>query len=266
MDIKKEAYDKAIEVLEKCITPMGFTAANPSYQAIWSRDSMITSLGASLVNKPALKDAFKKSLNTLAEKQSDLGQIPNAVHIKNLKADFASIDSSLWFIIGDYIYAERFAFREGRARIMHIDSLIELVYDGIPFGLDIGCGDITLLRPTYHKDSSISQEEEGYFTTRPEDGERIWRRTPFLKVSGRDFIASPESSPLDFLETANNLVKVPYDITKEDFYTARDVPGKDNILKTNCRDYNIQDSISSNKEWLDINKKFLPGLREFQYK
>lgn len=108
MDIKKEAYNKAIEVLEKCITPMGFTAANPSYQAIWSRDSMITSLGASLVNKPEFKDAFKKSLNTLTEKQSELGQIPNAVHIKDKKADFASIDSSLWFIIGEYIYAERF--------------------------------------------------------------------------------------------------------------------------------------------------------------
>jgi glycogen debranching enzyme len=108
MNIKKEAYNKAIEVLEKCITPIGFTAANPSYQAIWSRDSMITSLGASLVGKPEFKDAFKKSLNILAEKQSELGQIPNAVHIKGLKADFASIDSSLWFIIGEHLYAERF--------------------------------------------------------------------------------------------------------------------------------------------------------------
>lgn len=158
------------------------------------------------------------------------------------------------------------AFREGRARIMHIDSLIELVYDELPFGLDIGCGDITLLRPTYRKDSSISPEEEEYFTTRPEDGESVWRRTPFLKVRGRDFIASPKLSPLDFLETAHNLVKVPYDITKEDFYTAREVSGKDSILRTNCRDYNPQDSASSNKEWLDANKEFLPGLREFQYK
>ncbi|MFH1711602.1 MAG: hypothetical protein ABH840_04785 [Nanoarchaeota archaeon] len=158
------------------------------------------------------------------------------------------------------------AFREEKARIMHIDSLIELVYDGIPFGLNIGCGDITILRPTNNKDSSISPEEKEYFTTRPEDGERIWRRTPFLKVSGRDFITSPELSPLDFLETCHNLVKVPCDITKEDFYTARDVPGKDSILRTNYRDYNPLDSASFNKEWLDTNKEFLPGLREFQYK
>lgn len=158
------------------------------------------------------------------------------------------------------------AFREERARIMHIDSLIELVYDGISFGLDIGCGDITLLRPTNNKDSSISPEEEEYFTTRPEVGERIWRRAPFLKVSGRDFIASPELSPLDFLETGHNLVKVPYDMTREDFYTAREVSGKESILRTNCGDYNPQDSAFSNKEWLDANKEFLPGLREFQYK
>jgi len=108
MEIKKEAYEKAIEVLEKCITPIGFTAANPSYQAIWSRDSMITSLGASLVPKKEFKEAFKKSLITLSKKQSELGQIPNAVHINNLKADFASIDSSLWFIIGEFIYAKRY--------------------------------------------------------------------------------------------------------------------------------------------------------------
>jgi len=108
MDIKKEAYDKAIEVLEKCIIPTGFTAANPSYQAIWSRDSMITSLGASLIPKKEFKEAFKKSLITLANKQSELGQIPNAVHVNNLKADFASIDSNLWFIIGEYVYAKRY--------------------------------------------------------------------------------------------------------------------------------------------------------------
>jgi len=156
------------------------------------------------------------------------------------------------------------AFREGKARIMHVDSLIELVHNGISFGLDIGCGDITLLRPTNNKDNSISPEEE-YFTTRPEEGEGIWRRTPFLKVNGSDFVSHPDLSPLDFLETIHNLVKVPYDITKEDFYTAREVSGKDSILRTNCRDYNPQDSVSFNREWLEGNKEFLPGLRKFQY-
>ena len=73
-------------------------------------------------------------------------------------------------------------------------------------------------------------------------------------------------SPLDFLETAHNLVKVPYGITKEDFYTAREVSGKDSVLRINCRDYNRQESASSNKKWLDANREFLPGLREFQYK
>lgn len=108
MDIKREAYEKAIQVIEKCITKKGFTAAHPSYQAIWSRDSMITSLGASLVDKYVFRESFRKSLITLAEKQSELGQIPNAVHIKDLKADFASIDSSLWFIIGEFVYSMRY--------------------------------------------------------------------------------------------------------------------------------------------------------------
>ncbi len=106
MNATKEAYEKAIHVLEKCSTPHGFHAAFPGYNALWSRDSMITSLGASLVNDK-FKETFKQSLITLAAHQSELGQIPNAVDkYSNRKphVDFQSIDSTLWFIIGEYFY------------------------------------------------------------------------------------------------------------------------------------------------------------------
>jgi hypothetical protein len=157
------------------------------------------------------------------------------------------------------------AFREGKSRIMHIDSLVELIYDGVPYGLDIGCGDITLLRNTESKDRNISPEEEEYFTTRPENGERIWRRTPFLKIGGKDLISNSDLSPLDFIETDYNLVKVPYNINKNDFYNEKEIQGKERILKSNTQDYNSNNLTSYNKEWLKANKDFLPGLKEFKY-
>lgn len=109
MDIKKEAYEKAVEVLKKCSTSHGFNAAYPGYNAIWARDSMITSLGAILL--PEFKNTIKLSLITLEKHQSKNGQIPNAIDkYSNRKphVDFLSIDSTLWFIIGHYIYNKKY--------------------------------------------------------------------------------------------------------------------------------------------------------------
>jgi glycogen debranching enzyme len=112
------AYEKAIDCLKKCSTPNGFFAsgAKDGYDAIWSRDTMISSLGASLVkNKDGqiLKKAFKESINTLKKAQSKNGQIPNCVDNFAKRAhhtDYKSIDSSLWYIIGNSIYKERYGF------------------------------------------------------------------------------------------------------------------------------------------------------------
>lgn len=103
----KEAYKKAVEVLQKCITQKGFRAAYPGYNGIWARDSMITSLGASLIGNK-FKETIKQSLITLANAQSKKGQIPNAILLDNNQIDFKSIDSTLWFIIGHHIFRQRF--------------------------------------------------------------------------------------------------------------------------------------------------------------
>ncbi len=112
MDLKKEAYEKAIEVLEKVSTPHGFYASGgvDGYTAVWSRDSMISSFGASLVGE-RFKEAFKQSLITLGEHQSKNGQIPNCVDKwseRKPHVDFKTIDSSLWYVIGHHVYKERF--------------------------------------------------------------------------------------------------------------------------------------------------------------
>ena len=106
----KDAYDKAVKVLELCATPHGFHAAYPGYDAVWARDSMITSLGASLLGTK-FQNTFKQSILTLAKHQSEKGQIPNAVDIfsrRKQHVDFKSIDSSLWFVIGNYFYKQRY--------------------------------------------------------------------------------------------------------------------------------------------------------------
>jgi glycogen debranching enzyme len=110
MNLTKEAYAKAVEVLEKCSTPHGFYASGgvDGYTAVWSRDSMISSLGASLVGEK-FKETFKQSLITLGEHQSRNGQIPNCVDKwseRKPHVDFKTIDSTLWFVIGNHVYAE----------------------------------------------------------------------------------------------------------------------------------------------------------------
>src|SRR3989344_5374990 len=112
-DIEKEAYDEAIEVLRKCSTKNGFYAAFPGYDMVFARDSMIMSLGASLIGRE-FKDVIKKSLIILAENQSERGQIPNAVDIyseRKKHIDYKSIDSTLWFLIGKMNYQKNMVMR-----------------------------------------------------------------------------------------------------------------------------------------------------------
>tara|TARA_Y100000310_G_C20639256_1_gene792938 strand:+ start:769 stop:1863 length:1095 start_codon:yes stop_codon:yes gene_type:complete len=120
-------YDKAIETLKKCATKHGMFASGgiDGYNAVWSRDSMISSLGASLVNTK-FKSTFKASILTLKKDQSINGQIPNAVDRfskRKKKADYKTIDSSLWYIIGNYVYKQRYndskLLKRNKASIQH---------------------------------------------------------------------------------------------------------------------------------------------------
>jgi len=114
MEIIKEGYNKAINVLEHCAKPSGFFASGlpGGYEALWARDSMITSLGACLADAK-FKDVFKKSLEQLCQHQSELGQIPNCVGDYNIdrqsEITFNTIDSTLWYIIGNFAYAKAYS-------------------------------------------------------------------------------------------------------------------------------------------------------------
>ena len=110
MDIKEEAYEEAIRVLERCSTKNGFYAAYPGYDMVFARDSMIISLGASLIDDK-FKKVIESSLTTLGNYQSKKGQIPNAVDKFSKReghVDYKSIDSTLWWVIGNYLFKERY--------------------------------------------------------------------------------------------------------------------------------------------------------------
>ena len=113
MEIRDKAHNKAIQVLEHSAKKSGFYASGlkGGYEATWARDSMISSLGASLVGNK-FKNTIVQSIKLLSRHQSDLGQIPNCVGSYNLdrRSDvtFNTIDSSLWYLIGHFIYAQAY--------------------------------------------------------------------------------------------------------------------------------------------------------------
>jgi GH15 family glucan-1,4-alpha-glucosidase len=103
------AYERALDVLRRCVTPLGFKAsALPGgYPQVWARDAPITSLGALVSGDPELVNCAKASLETLSGVQTELGMIPlnvdtrtNTVTTENAGA----VDANLWFILGHYAH------------------------------------------------------------------------------------------------------------------------------------------------------------------
>ncbi|MFW5941372.1 MAG: HAD-IIB family hydrolase [Chloroflexota bacterium] len=119
-DPAREAFDRAQESLRRNLTPLGFSAAglgdNPlteaesNYFAVWSRDGIKTGLWSLGLNDPDVTECFRRTLQLLAEHQTEAGQIPANVHIDTGKPDYsgigniASIDSVIWFVIGGCRY------------------------------------------------------------------------------------------------------------------------------------------------------------------
>ncbi|PIT90150.1 hypothetical protein COU23_00115 [Candidatus Kuenenbacteria bacterium CG10_big_fil_rev_8_21_14_0_10_36_11] len=112
-NLLKTAKREAINALKHCINKKGLYASGTKdgYLATWSRDLNIAMLGGSLINKD-FKKVFKNSLKLLADNQSKSGQIPNCVGDFNIDRNsivtFTTIDSSLWFIIGEYVYKQAY--------------------------------------------------------------------------------------------------------------------------------------------------------------
>lgn len=103
------AYEKALEVLHRCATPMGFKASAlaTGYPQVWARDAPITSLGALVSGDAALIACAKASLETLTRVQTELGMIPLNVDTRNntvTTENAGAVDANLWFVLGHFAY------------------------------------------------------------------------------------------------------------------------------------------------------------------
>lgn len=102
-DLIDLALKKAYVVLNSECSPIGLMASPEGYPHVWARDSVITALGALLT--PGHEVCLRRSLETLASQQSELGAIPNNVSVATSRLDHTnagSVDSNLWFILGHF--------------------------------------------------------------------------------------------------------------------------------------------------------------------
>lgn len=101
--ICNEAYDRSIDILRRCVHEVGMQASArvPGYAQVWARDSMITLLGASLIDDRSIRQSLYRSIETLADHQTPLGLVPNNVDVHTGETSFqAYADSGLWFVVG----------------------------------------------------------------------------------------------------------------------------------------------------------------------
>ncbi len=106
----EQAFEKAKEVLDRCSTPNGFFASPVQYNAVYARDALIASLGGLISGEERFVRQWFKSMDTLMDRQSPSGQIPNCVDTfvatRPRLVRFGAMDASLWFVL-TLAYAER---------------------------------------------------------------------------------------------------------------------------------------------------------------
>lgn len=115
-ELLAEGYLKAIEVVRKNITKLGFSACSladnavygtdENYRSVWARDGALTALWTLDLEDEDIRQAQTDTFETLLSKQAPNGQIPANVRIDSGIPEYAgvggiaSIDSVMWIIIG----------------------------------------------------------------------------------------------------------------------------------------------------------------------
>ena len=98
---------EAIAALRRCCHERGLRASGRlhGHRQIWARDSMISALGAAVIDDEVIHQAIATSLETLASAQTRLGAIPNNVDPDTGKANFrAYADGGLWYVIAHALH------------------------------------------------------------------------------------------------------------------------------------------------------------------
>lgn len=117
------AYQKALEALDRCVTPQGFSACSISdndvtgvdenYNSVWGRDGAMAITGSLAVPGDRYRDCQRNTLRTLLSHLSPSGQVPANVHIATGIPDYsgvggiAAIDSGMWVLIALHAFVEK---------------------------------------------------------------------------------------------------------------------------------------------------------------
>mgnify|MGYP006284004201 FL=1 len=104
---RREALDKALELMRLCATDSGFLASpvnHDNYRRIWGRDGVIMGLAALMTGEESLLAATRQTLLTLARYQGPHGEIPSNVDTITQRVSYGGttgrVDADLWFVIG----------------------------------------------------------------------------------------------------------------------------------------------------------------------
>lgn len=117
-DFIQTAYQEAVLVLRRNITPLGFSACSMAdnevvgtdvnYRSVWARDGAITLLYSMDLDDPDLRAAQEQTLRTLFDNLGPSGQVPANVRIDDGRPDYSgvggvtAIDAGLWAVIAFY--------------------------------------------------------------------------------------------------------------------------------------------------------------------
>lgn len=104
-----ETRQRALAVLERCVTTHGFRASGlaAGYPQIWARDNGLIFLGAVATGESALIAAGRAALETMSAYQSPRGLIqlninPDTGYVSTENA--GAVDSNLWYILSHYLH------------------------------------------------------------------------------------------------------------------------------------------------------------------
>ncbi|MBP7273767.1 MAG: hypothetical protein KA974_07985 [Saprospiraceae bacterium] len=106
-----ESFTQAITVIRQAIIPQGIMAsahATDNYNRVWSRDAVMTGIAGAIAGDEEIIQAFRNTICTLVENQSEVGQIPSNVafdtHGNVTHVSYGSLvgrtDATIWWIIG----------------------------------------------------------------------------------------------------------------------------------------------------------------------
>lgn len=153
-DFIEIAYHKALEALDRCVTPAGFSACSipdndvtgtdENYNSVWGRDGAMTITGSLAVAGDRYRDCQRATLRTLLDHLAPNGQVPSHVHIASGEPEYsgvggiASVDSGMWVVIALHAFVERTGeldflaeYREPVARVMRWLEALDSNQDGL---------------------------------------------------------------------------------------------------------------------------------------